>query len=109
MRGIVGLKAPLELNFEGISEIKKFGDDDQDTHDFPLTTRFINLEMTRSRAATKENGAKNKNKKEEQGLLSMEEKNEELRKLFQGDIKVPDIGTLDSRAVTTPMSTKVYT
>ena len=87
MKGIVGLKSPLELNFEGISEIKKYGEDEQDIHDFPMTTKFINMEITRSRAGT----ADTKRRKDtfpkggdlESSRLSLEKKREELHKLFE--------------------------
>lgn len=52
MKGIVNLKSPLENNFEGISEIKEKTLNEEDYHHFPLTTKFINSEKTRSRHPT---------------------------------------------------------
>ena len=117
MRGIVGLKSPMELDFEGISEIKKCGEDERDIHDFPLTTRFINLEMTRSRAGTQDvrsrRGTGRSKPDLENSHLSLEKKNEELRRLFQEkdgglkDIQVPEIESLDAPETPTTISAKV--
>lgn len=52
MKGIVNLKSPLEYNFEGISEIKEKTLNEDDYHHFPLTTKFISSEKTRSRHPT---------------------------------------------------------
>lgn len=52
MKGIVNLKSPLENNFEGISEIKEKTLNEEDYHHFPLTTKFITSEKTRSRHPT---------------------------------------------------------
>lgn len=87
MSGIVRLKSPLELNFEGISEIKKTGEEEQDIHDFPLTTKFINMELTRSRAGTMDQrpprSANKRNFTLENSALSLEKKKEELSNLFK--------------------------
>lgn len=85
MKGILSLKSPMELDFEGISEIQKNGEDIQDIHDFPMTTKFINMEISRSRAGTMEN--KKNIKKHEFNLnnsnISLKKKSEELDKLFK--------------------------
>lgn len=52
MKGITNLKSPLEYNFEGISEIKDANLNEDDFHHFPLTTKFITSEKTRSRHPT---------------------------------------------------------
>ena len=88
MKGILTLKSPMELDFEGISEIHKNGEDIQDIHDFPMTTKFINMEISRSRAGTLE--SRNKAKAHEFELdnsnLNLRKKSEELNKLFKNKI-----------------------
>jgi hypothetical protein len=91
MKGIIRLKSPLELNFEGISEIKKPGQEEQELHHFPMTTKFINLELTRSRAGTNDTRQTKNSKPKTFNLdssnLSLEKKKEELSKLFKENMK----------------------
>ena len=103
MQGIIGLKSPLELNFEGISEIKKPGQEEQELHDFPMTTKFINLEMTRSRAGTYETRHRKSTKQKafnlESSNLSLEKKKEELSKLFkENEKKMQKMGNSEQKS-----------
>lgn len=114
MSGIVRLKSPLELNFEGISEIKKVGEEEQDIHDFPLTTKFINMEMTRSRAGTTDNRPRRstnpKNFNLENSHLSLEKKKQELSNLFRDKARDPSrsqAGASPQPEVSTPNTEKV--
>lgn len=111
MRGIVRLKSPLELNFEGISEIQKLGEDERDIHDFPMTTKFINMEITRSRAGTHESRAgkptAGKNIALESSQLSLEKKKEELSKLFKEKARAEGKVASPRTEVSTPKTEKV--
>ena len=83
MRGIINLKSPLESDFEGISEIKKYNDEEQDIHDFPMTTKFINMEFTRSRAGTNKKNLKIEELNLDNSDSNLKNKKEELSKLFK--------------------------
>lgn len=90
MKGVIELRSPLELNFEGISEIKYTSRASKDVHDFPMTTKFINEEMIRPRHPTLDSNKYTQNSSEKKNLyqrfdsnLSLEKSKQELSELFK--------------------------